>query len=70
MSHAHSSYVRVRRFRVFCTNQYWANRDEYDGYRQVQPHSFEEYVRENFVSLKEQFRPSVRDRVRSLKLNG
>ena len=70
MSHSHSSYRRPRGFRVFCTNRYWENRDEYDGYRQVQPHSFEEYVRENLGTLKDQFRPVVRDRIQRLKQKG
>ena len=70
MSHSHSSYVRPRGFRVFCTNRYWENRDEYDGFRQVQPYSFEEYVRENLSTLKEQFRPTVAARVRELKQKG
>jgi hypothetical protein len=70
MSHSHSSYVRPRRFRVFCTNCYYENRDEYDGYRQVQPWSFEEYVRENLGQLKDQFRPTVAARVRELKQKG
>ena len=67
MSHSHSSYVRPRRFRVYCTNQYYANRDEYDGYGQVQPWSFEEYVKDNLAQLKEGFRPAIRDRLRSIK---
>jgi len=70
MSHSHRSYVRPRRFRVYCTNKYWENRDEYEGFQQVQPHSFEEYVRANLNSLKEGFRPIVRDRVRSIKQKG
>ena len=70
MTHAHSSYVRPRRFRVFCTNCYYENRDEYEGFRQVQPHSFDEYVRENLGQLKAQFRPVIRDRVLRLKQKG
>ena len=70
MSHSHSSYVRPRLFRVYCTNQYYANRDEYDGYRQVQPYSFEQYVQRNLDRLREGFRPIVRDRVRSIKQKG
>lgn len=70
MSHSHSSYVRPRRFRVFCTNRYWENRDEYDGYLQVQPWTFEEYVRENLGTLKDQFRPTVAARVQELKQKG
>ena len=59
MSHSHSNYYRPRSFRVFCTNRYWENRDEYDGFRQVQPYSFEEFVSENLSTLKEQFRPVI-----------
>ena len=59
MSHSHANYHRPRSFRVFCTNRYWENRDEYDGFRQVQPYSFEEFVSENLSTLKEQFRPQV-----------
>jgi len=70
MSHSHSCYVRPRRFRVFCTNFYYENRDEYDGYLQVQPHSFEEYVRENLALLKDQYRPSVAKRVQELRQKG
>ena len=70
MSHSHVNYHRPRGFRVFCTNRYWENRDEYDGYLQVQPHSFEEYVRENLGTLKDQFRPTVAARVRELKQKG
>jgi hypothetical protein len=70
MSHSHSFYIRPRGFRVFCTNQYYANRDEYDGFRQVQPHSFEEYVRENLSLLKDQYRPRVREKVLLLKQKG
>ena len=63
MSHSHSNYVRPRLFRVYCNNQYYANRDEYDGFRQVQPHAFEEYVRANLSLLKEGFRPVLRSRL-------
>ena len=31
MSHQHTNYIRPRLFRVFVTNRYWANRDEYDA---------------------------------------
>jgi hypothetical protein len=56
MSHQHNSSWRPRRFRAFVTNQYWANRDEYDSAGQTQPHTFEQYVQENLPLLKAQYR--------------
>ena len=70
MSHSHANYHRPRSFRVFCTNRYWENRDEYDGFCQVQPHSFEEYVSENLNLLKDQYRPTIRQRLREIKQKG
>jgi len=70
MSHSHSNYHRPRGFRVFCVNRYWENRDEYDAVSQVQPHGFEEYVSENLDLLRDQYRPTVANRVRLLKQNG
>ena len=70
MSHTHANYLRPRGFRVFCTNQYWENRDEYDGYLQVQPHSFEEFVSENLAQLKDQYRPAIAARMRRLRSKG
>jgi len=56
MSHSHSFSWRPRKFRAFVTNEYYANRDEYDSVGQVQPHSFEQYVRQNIDLLKEKYR--------------
>jgi hypothetical protein len=56
MTHSHNTSWRPRRFRTFVTNQYYANRDEYDQVGQTQPHSFEEYVRQNIDLLKEKYR--------------
>jgi len=41
---------------------YYANRDEYDASGQVQPHTFEEYVRNNLTLLKEMYRKKVVDK--------
>jgi hypothetical protein len=41
------------------TNQYYANRDEYDAAGQQQPHTFEVYVQENLPLLKQQYRQHV-----------
>ena len=70
MSHQHTNYVRPRLFRVYCTNQYYANRDEYEGFRQVQPHSFEEYVAANLAQLKEGFRSVKRNHLSRLAQKG
>ena len=56
MSHSHNYSWRPRKFRTFVTNMYYANRDEYDRVGQTQPHTFEEYVRDNISLLKEQYR--------------
>jgi len=56
MSHAHTNAWRPRRFRTFVTNQYYANRDEYDSVGQRQPHTFDEYVHLNLSLLKQQFK--------------
>ena len=56
MSHTHTNYIRPRLFRVFVTNRYYANRDEYDSAGQIQPHTFEQYVQENLSQLKQQYR--------------
>jgi hypothetical protein len=42
------------------TNQYYANRDEYDAAGQQQPHTFEVYVQENLSMLKRQFKVEFR----------
>ena len=62
MSHSHYYTWRPRRFRAFVTNMYYANRDEYDAIGQVQPHTFEEYVRNNLTLLKEMYRKKVVDK--------
>ena len=70
MSHLHANYNRPRGFRVFCTNRYYENRDEYDGYRQVQPWTFEQYVSRNLDLLRDQYRPIVAKKVRALQQKG
>ena len=70
MSNSRVGGARPRQFRVFCTNRYWENRDEYDGYRQTQPYTFDDYVRENLTVLKAEFRPILAARMLSLKTNG
>ena len=70
MSHSHTNYIRPRGFRTFVTNQYYANRDEYDGFQQVQPHSFEEYVTANLDHLRREYRPMVRDKIAKMRLKG
>lgn len=47
---------RPRPFRAFASNKYFENRDEYDRCGQQQPHTFEEYVRDNLSLLKELYR--------------
>ena len=56
MSHQHTNYARPRLFRVFVTNRYWANRDEYDGVGQRQPHTFEQYASNNMQQLRRDFK--------------
>ena len=58
MSHGHHNYIRPRLFRVFVTNAYYANRDEYDEVKAKQPHTFNEYVTANLSWLKEEFKKS------------
>lgn len=52
--------MKKRPFYAFCSNKYFENRDEYDRVGQTQPYTFEEYVRENFSLLKEQYRLTYR----------
>ena len=47
-------------FRAFITNQYYANRDEYESCGQTQPHTFEQYLKENISLLKEKYRLTFR----------
>jgi hypothetical protein len=56
MSHTHTNYVRPRLFRVFVTNRYYANRDEYEQAHQQQPYTFEQYVSNNLQDLKRDFK--------------
>ena len=56
MSHQHTFTWRPRKFRAFVTNQYYANRDEYDGAGQQQPYTFEQYVHQHLSLLKQQYR--------------
>jgi hypothetical protein len=70
MSHSHSNYIRPRGFRTYCVNQYYANRDEYDGFQQVQPHSFEEYVAANLGHLRRGYRPLVAEKIAKMNLKG
>ena len=56
MSHQHTNYVRPRLFRVFVTNRYYANRDEYEQAHQQQPYTFEQYVSNNLQDLKRDFK--------------
>ena len=55
MSHAHNNYMRPRKFRVFVTNRYWANRDEYDGAGQQQPYK----AQRRFELSASKYNPSV-----------
>lgn len=45
-----------RPFRAFVTNEYYANRDEYDSVGQTQPYTFDEYVWRNISALKAKYR--------------
>jgi hypothetical protein len=56
MSHSHSFSWRPRKFRAFVTNQYYANRDEYDSVGLTQPYTFEEYVRNNINDLRLEYK--------------
>ena len=60
MTHSHTFTWRPRKFRTFVTNQYYANRDEYDSCGQQQPYTFEEYVRKNISLLKQKYRLTTR----------
>ena len=56
MSHSHTFTWRPRLFRAFVTNQYYANRDEYDSVGQQQPYTFEQYVQQHLAQLKQDFK--------------
>ena len=45
-----------RGFRLYCTQQYYTNRDEYEAVGQTQPWSFREYVKGNLQDLKREFK--------------
>jgi hypothetical protein len=60
MTHSHTFNWRPRKFRAFVTNEYYANRDEYDQCGQTQPHTFEQYLKENISLLKEKYRLTYR----------
>jgi hypothetical protein len=60
MTHSHNHSWRPRKFRAFVTNEYYANRDEYDQCGQTQPHTFEQYLKENISLLKEKYRLTYR----------
>ena len=56
MSHSHTFTWRPRKFRAFVTNEYYANRDEYDQVGQQQPYTFEEYVSNNINDLRKKYK--------------
>jgi hypothetical protein len=56
MTHSHTNRWRPRRFRAFVTNQYYANRDEYNAVGQTQPYTFAEYVSNNISDLRLKFK--------------
>ena len=56
MTHSHNNSWRPRKFRAFVTNEYYANRDEYDQVGQVQPYMFEEYVSNNINDLRKKYK--------------
>jgi hypothetical protein len=58
--------MKKRPFYAFCQNQYYENRDEYDRAGQAQPHTFEQYMRENISLLKAKFRLTYRKNRRIL----
>jgi len=51
---------KMKPFRGFCWTQYFENRDEYDSFGQLQPYSFDEYVRMNISVLKKKYRLTTR----------
>jgi hypothetical protein len=67
LNQQYKDQFRPRLFRVFVTDQYYANRDEYDSVGETQPYTFEQYVRSHMSMLKAQWR-SVRSGAD--KLNG
>ena len=67
MSHQHTFTWRPRLFRTFVTNQYYANRDEYDSVGQTQPYTFEEYVQQHMVQLRLDYKQQRRRTAQLLK---
>ena len=61
MSHSHTNRWRPQLFRAFVTNQYFENRDEYESYGQKQPHTFEQYVRDNLDYLRKEFKKNKKE---------
>lgn len=50
-------------FRVFCSNKYFENRDEYDRWGGTQPHTLEEFISKNLAELKRQFKLSKKENI-------
>jgi hypothetical protein len=51
-----SNKIKPQLFRLYCTHQYYANRDEYFVAGQTQPWTFREYVCSNLTDLKARYR--------------
>ena len=51
---------KFKLFRVFVTQKYYENRDEYDAIKQTQPHTFDEYVRGNIATLKKMYKEQLK----------
>ena len=56
MSHSHTFNWRPRLFRAFVTNQYYANRDEYDSAGQQCPYTMQQYIQQHLSLLKHEYR--------------
>jgi hypothetical protein len=46
----------LKPFRSFVTQRFWANKDEYEGYGQTQPHTMAEYYHKNKSQLMADYR--------------
>jgi|TARA_B100000780_G_scaffold131027_1_gene91878 hypothetical protein len=57
--------IRPQLFRCFVTNQYYANRDEWDAAGEPQPYTFDEYVNNNLTELRKDFKLHKRELVRN-----
>ena len=57
-----NSVTRTTRkpFRAFVTRMYYENRDEYESCGQVQPHTFDEYLKANISQLMAKYRLTIR----------